>query len=76
MKKLFFYLSMGFPGGSVIKNLPADAGDVRSIPRLETYTGGGRGNPLQLFLPGKFHGQKSLVRKVCRATKSQTLLSD
>ena len=45
----------------MIKNLPADAGDVRSIPRLETYTGGGRGNPLQLFLPGKFHGQRSLA---------------
>ena len=24
--------SLGFPGGSVVKNLPANAGDVGSIP--------------------------------------------
>ena len=29
-KSLFF--SMSFPGGSVVKNLPANAGDVGSIP--------------------------------------------
>ena len=27
-------LIVGFPGGSVIKNLPANAGDTGSIPRL------------------------------------------
>ena len=25
---------MGFPGGSVVKNLPAKAGDIASIPSL------------------------------------------
>ena len=25
---------MGFPGGSVVKNLPANAGDIASIPSL------------------------------------------
>ena len=41
---------MGFPGGSVVKNLPAKAGeiiDVGSIPGLGRYPGGGNGNPLQ-----------------------------
>ena len=41
---------MGFPGGSVIKNLPAmegDTGDVGLIPRLRRPPGGGNGNPLQ-----------------------------
>ena len=28
-------LSWGFPGGSVVKNPPASAGDVGSIPRSE-----------------------------------------
>ena len=28
------YVSLGFPGGSVVKNLPGDAGDVGSIPVL------------------------------------------
>ena len=40
----------GFPGGSVVKNPPAnagDAGDSGSIPGLGRYPGGGNGNPLQ-----------------------------
>ena len=38
---------MGFPGGSVVKNLPADAGDEGSIPGSVRYPGGENGNPLQ-----------------------------
>ena len=37
----------GFPGGSVVKNLPANAGDVRLIPELGRSPGEGNGNPLQ-----------------------------
>ena len=37
----------GFPAGSVIKNLPANAGDTGSIPGLGRSPGGGNGNPLQ-----------------------------
>ena len=40
----------GFPGGSLVKNLPANsgnAGDVGSVPRLRRSPGGGKGNPLQ-----------------------------
>ena len=36
----------GFPGGSVEKNLPANAGDVGSIPGLGRSLGG-NDNPLQ-----------------------------
>ena len=39
-----------FPDGTIVKNLPASAGDVRdmgSISGLEGSPGGGRGNPLQ-----------------------------
>ena len=36
-----------FPGGSVVKNLPANSGDVGSIPGLERSPGGGHDNPLQ-----------------------------
>ena len=35
------------PGGSVVKNPPASAGDVGSIPGLERSPGEGNGNPLQ-----------------------------
>ena len=38
---------MGFPGGSVIKNLPANAGDMGVIPGSEDTPEGGKGNPLQ-----------------------------
>ena len=41
---------MGFPGGIVIKNLPANAGDTRdmgSIPRSGRSLGKGNGNPFQ-----------------------------
>ena len=38
---------MGFPGGSVVKNLPVHAGDVGSIPGLGRSPGEGNGNPRQ-----------------------------
>ena len=47
----------------MVKNLPASAEDARntgSIPGSVRSLGGGNGNPL-VFLPGKFHGQRSLA---------------
>ena len=38
---------VGFLGDSVVKNLPANAGDSGSIPGSGRYLGGGNGNPLQ-----------------------------
>ena len=40
-----------FPHGSVVKRPPANAGDLCSIP-------GSKRSPV--FLPGEFHGQRSL----------------
>ena len=37
----------GFPGGTVVKNPPASAGDMGSIPVLGRSLGIGNGNPLQ-----------------------------
>ena len=36
-----------FPGGSVVKNLPANAGDTSLTPGLGRSSGRGNGNPLQ-----------------------------
>jgi len=36
-----------FPGGSVVKNLPAIIGDTGSIPGWGRSPGEGNGNPLQ-----------------------------
>ena len=47
----------------LVKNRPAGAGvtgDAGSIPGLGRSPGEGNGKPLQYFLPGKSHGQKSL----------------
>ena len=38
--------NLGFPGDSVVKNLPANAGDTGSVPGLGR-SGEGNGNPLQ-----------------------------
>ena len=38
---------MGFLGGSVVKNLPANAGDIGSFPGSGRSPGEGNGNPLQ-----------------------------
>ena len=38
---------MGFPGGTVVKNLPTNAGDVGLIPGSRRSLGVGTGNPLQ-----------------------------
>ena len=38
---------MGFLGGSVVKNLPANAGDMGSNPGLGRSPEEGNGNPLQ-----------------------------
>ena len=40
---------MGFPGGSVVKNSPASAGDTGLIPGSGRSPGEGNGNPLQYF---------------------------
>ena len=41
---------MGFPGGLVVKNLPANAGDTGSIPGLGRSPGEGNGNPSSSIL--------------------------
>ena len=40
-------INVRFPGGSVVKNLSANAGDVGSIPGSERYPGEGNDNSLQ-----------------------------
>ena len=55
---------MAFPGGTVLKNPPANAGgagDVGSIPGLGRSLGEGNGNPLRYLCLENPHGQRSLV---------------
>ena len=43
---IYIYI-WGFPGGSVVKNLPVNAGDMGLIPGLGRSPEEGNGNPLQ-----------------------------
>ena len=61
--------------GSVEKNLPANAGDVGSIPGLERSPGEGNGKPTPVFLPGKFHNRRVWRATVHGVTESHTPLS-
>jgi len=48
----------------VVKNLPANARDIRDaglIPGLGRSPGGGHGNPTSVFLPAESCGQRSLA---------------
>ena len=45
--KLNISVYMGFSGDSVVKNLPANAGDVGLIPGSGRSPGEGNGNPPQ-----------------------------
>ena len=58
-------IDFGFPGGSVVKNLPANADDKDLIPGLERYPG--KENATPVFLPGKAHEQRSLTG--CKESK-------
>ena len=52
------------PDGSVVKNPPTNAGDIRdigSIPGWGRSPGGGSGPPTLVFLPGESHGQRNVV---------------
>ena len=55
----------GFICGSVVKNIPASAGDAGevagSIPGLERFPLRRKWRPTPVFLPGKAHGQWSLA---------------
>ena len=69
----FFWLHCvlvrGFPGGSVVKNLPANAGateDAGSTLELGRFPWRKKWQPTPVFLPGKFHGQRSLVGYIDR----------
>ena len=75
----FIYQSkvMGFPGGSVVKNLPANTGmqDMGLIPGSGRSLRGGNGDPLQYSCLGKSHGQRRLVGTVDGVAKKSDMTS-
>ena len=71
--------SQGFPGSSMVKNPPAnagDAGDMGSIPGLGRSPGGGHGNPLQCSCLETPMDRGAWWATVHGVAKSWTRLSD
>jgi len=66
---------VGFPSGSVVMNLPANAGDVGSIPGSGRSPGEGDGNPLQHSCLGNLRDKGAWWATVHRIAKSRTQLS-
>ena len=65
---------LGFPSGSVIKDLSANAGEAGSIPESGRSPGGGNGNPLQYSCLENPMDRGAWWATVHRVTKSQTRL--
>ena len=68
-------LKQGFPGGPVLKNLPAnagDTGDAGSIPGLGRSLGVENGNPLQYSCLENFMDRGAWWAMIHGVTKSWT----
>ena len=74
LRKLIIF--MGFPGSSVVKNLPVSAGDAGSIPGSGRSPGEGNGNPLQYSCLEIPWTEESGGLQSMGSQKSQTQLSD
>ena len=67
-------LSWGFPGGSVVKDLPAsagDTGDMGLIPGSGGSPGGGNGNPLEYSCLENSMDRRAWKATVHDVTKNQ-----
>ena len=68
-------IALGSPGDSILKNMPASAGNVGLIPGSGRSPGEVSGAPL--YLPGKSHGQRRLAGyRSMECKKSRTRLND
>ena len=68
--------TLGFPGGSLVKNQSAKAGDAGSIPGSGRSPGEGNGNPLQFSCLENSMDRGAWKAAVHGVAKSWTQLSD
>ena len=77
LNSLYIIIYLGFPGGSVIKNLPVnaeDAGDTGSIPGSERSPGGAIATHSSIFCLGNSVDRGAWRATVHGVVKSQTQL--
>ena len=65
-------LQVALQGGSLVKNLPANAGDIGLIPGLRRSPGKGNGNPLQYSCLENPTEEPGGLYIVCGVAKSWT----
>ena len=70
------FVGLGFLGGSVVKNLPANAGDAGLIPGLARFPGEGNSHSLQYSCLENPMDRGIWWATVHGAAKSPTRLSD
>ena len=68
--------SMGFPGGSEVKNLLANAGDADLIPGSGRSPGGGRATHPSIFAWVRNPGQRNLVAYIVHGRHKQLDMTD
>ena len=68
----FGSLKEGFPGGSEVKNLPANVGETDSIPRSERSPGDRNDNPLQYSCQGNLMDRGAWQAIIHGVAKSRT----
>ena len=76
ISNLLSSLELGFPGCQVVKNLPANAGDVGLFPELGISPGEGNGNPLQYSCLRNLINKGASQATAQGVTMSQTGLSN
>ena len=79
LREIKFCITWDFPGGTVVKNLPANAGDTRDlglIPRSQRSPGEGNGTPLKYSCWGNSMDIRAWQASVHGVPKNQTQLSD
>ena len=79
LEEEFLNTPVGFPGGSVVKNSPTNAGDtevVGSVPGWGRSPGEGNGNPLQYSCLGNAMDRGAWRATVHGVTKIRAHLSD
>ena len=78
MKKrwMFFWNSLGFPGGSDSKELACNAGDTGLIPGLGRSSGEGNGNPPRYSCLENPMDRGAWWAAIHGVAKSQTQLSN
>ena len=71
IKRCGVYTTEGFPSGSVIKNPPANSGDIGTIPESGRYPGEEKAIHFSSLAWKKSHGQRSLAGYSSNNHKSQ-----